>query len=112
MKAHVFVPDGDGKSTQQEIPAAYAEAAKRRMKNWWNWSPRAKTICWLSFSKPARLPEEHIISGLDEEMRKDLRISCPLYVGSARYRVGPAVGPDYGGLSLPLWTGQPRISDD
>ena len=28
MKAHVFVPDGDGKSKEAEIPAAYAEAAK------------------------------------------------------------------------------------
>jgi len=42
------------------------------MRNWWNWSPREKTICSPSFFDTGTLPEEHIISGLDEEMRKDL----------------------------------------
>jgi elongation factor G len=72
MKAHVFVPDGDGKSTQQEIPAAYAEAAKKAHEELVELVAEGKDDLLAEFFDTGTLPEEHIISGLDEEMRKDL----------------------------------------
>jgi elongation factor G len=72
MKAHVFVPDGDGKSTQQEIPAAYAEAAKKAHEELVELVAEGKDDLLAEFFDTGTLPEEHIVSGLDEEMRKDL----------------------------------------
>jgi len=72
MKAHVFVPDGDGKSTQQEIPAAYAEAAKKAHEELVELVAEGKDDLLAEFFETGTLPEEHIVSGLDEEMRKDL----------------------------------------
>ena len=72
MKAHVFVPDGDGKSTQQEIPAAYAEAAKKAHEELVELVAEGKDDLMAEFFDTGTLPEEHIVSGLDEEMRKDL----------------------------------------
>lgn len=72
MRAHVFVPDGDGKSTQQEIPAAYAEAAKKAHEELVELVAEGKDDLMAEFFDTGTLPEEHIVSGLDEEMRKDL----------------------------------------
>jgi len=72
MKAHIFVPDGDGKSTQAEIPAAYAEAAKKAHEELVELVAEGKDDLMAEFFDTGTLPEEHIVSGLDEEMRKDL----------------------------------------
>jgi elongation factor G len=72
MKAHVFVPDGDGKSKQTEIPAEYAEAAKKAHEELVELVAEGKDDLMAEFFDTGTLPEEHIVSGLDEEMRKDL----------------------------------------
>jgi elongation factor G len=72
MKAHVFVPDGDGKSKEAEIPAAYAEAAKKAHEELVELVAEGKDDLMAEFFDTGTLPEEHIVSGLDEEMRKDL----------------------------------------
>ena len=72
MKAHIFVPDGDGRSRQEEIPAAYAEAAKKAHEELVELVAEGKDDLLAEFFETGTLPEEHIVAGLDEEMRKDL----------------------------------------
>ena len=72
MKAHIFVPDGDGKSKETEIPAAYAEDAKKAHEELVELVAEGKDDLLAEFFETGTLPEEHIIAGLDEEMRKDL----------------------------------------
>jgi elongation factor G len=72
MRAHIFVPDGDGKSKQADIPAAYAEAAKKAHEELVELVAEGKDDLLSEFFDTGTLPEEHIVSGLDEEMRKDL----------------------------------------
>ncbi len=71
MKAHIFVPDGDGKSRETEIPAAYAEAAKKAHEELVELVAEGKDDLLAEFFETGTLPEEHIVAGLDEEMRKD-----------------------------------------
>ena len=72
MRAHVFVPDGDGKSKEVDIPAEYAEAAKKAHEELVDLVAEGKDDLMAEFFETGTLPEEHIVSGLDEEMRKDL----------------------------------------
>ena len=72
MRAHVFVPDGDGKSKEVDIPAEYAEAAKKAHEELVELVAEGKDDLMAEFFETGTLPEEHIVSGLDEEMRKDL----------------------------------------
>jgi len=72
MKAHIFVPDGDGKSKETEIPEAYAEAAKKAHEELVELVAEGKDDLLAEFFETGTLPEEHIVAGLDEEMRKDL----------------------------------------
>jgi elongation factor G len=71
MKAHTFVPDGDGKSTMGEIPAEYAEAAQAAHAELIEIVAEGKDDLMEEFFDKGTLPEEHIVSGLDEEMRED-----------------------------------------
>ena len=71
MKAHIFVPDGDGKSRETEIPAEYAEAAKKAHEELVELVAEGKDDLLAEFFETGTLPEEHIVSGLDEEMRED-----------------------------------------
>jgi elongation factor G len=72
MKAHTFVPDGDGKSSEGEIPASHAEAAKKAHEELVELVAEGKDDLMAEFFESGTLPEEHIVAGLDEEMRKDL----------------------------------------
>ena len=72
MKAHTFVPDGDGKSKEGEIPEAYAEVAKKAHEELVELVAEGKDDLMAEFFDTGTLPEEHIVAGLDEEMRKDL----------------------------------------
>ena len=72
MKAHTFVPDGDGKSSMGEIPADYAEAAQAAHAELVEIVAEGKDDLMEEFFEKGTLPEEHIVSGLDEEMREDL----------------------------------------
>ncbi len=71
MRAHIFVPDGDGKSKQADIPAEYAEAAKVAHEELVEVVAEGKDDLMEEFFEQGTLPEEHIVSGLDEEMRED-----------------------------------------
>ncbi|HVY94038.1 MAG TPA: elongation factor G [Bryobacteraceae bacterium] len=72
MKAHTFVPDGDGKSKEGEIPASHVEDAKRAHEELVELVAEGKDDLMAEFFDTGTLPEEHIVAGLDEEMRKDL----------------------------------------
>ena len=71
MSAHTFVPDGDGKSTQGDIPAEYAEAAQAAHAELVEIVAEGKDELMEEFFEKGPLPEEHVVSGLDEEMRED-----------------------------------------
>ena len=71
MKAHIFVPDGDGKSTMGDIPAEYAEAAQAAHGELIEIVAEGKDDLMEEFFEKGTLPEEHIVTGLDEEMRED-----------------------------------------
>ena len=71
MRAHTFVPDGDGKSKQSDIPAEYAEAAQAAHAELVEIVAEGKDDLLEEFFEKGTLPEEHIVSGLDEEMRED-----------------------------------------
>jgi elongation factor G len=71
MKAYIYTPDGDGKSREEEIPAQYAEAAKHAHEELVEVVAEGKDDLMEEFFEKGTLPEEHIISGLDEEMREN-----------------------------------------
>ena len=70
MKAFMYTPDGDGKSREIEIPAEYAEAAKAAHEALVELVAEGKDDLMEEFFEKGTLPEEHIIQGLDEEMRE------------------------------------------
>jgi elongation factor G len=73
MKAYVYTIDGDGKGREIEIPAEYADAAKQAHEELVEVVAEGKDDLMEEFFVKGTLPEEHIISGIDEEMR-ELRI--------------------------------------
>ena len=70
MEAHLFQFDGDGKSKTVPIPPEYAEAAKAAHEELVEVVAEGKDDLMEEFFEKGTLPEEHIISGLDEEMRE------------------------------------------
>ncbi len=70
MKAYVYTMDGDGKGQEMEIPAEYAEAAKKAHAELVEVVAEGKDDLMEEFFEMGTLPEEHVISGLDEEMRE------------------------------------------
>jgi len=71
MKAYLYTPDGDGRSREAEIPAEYAEAAKNAHEELVELVAEGKDDLMEEFFEKGTLPEEHIIAGLDEEMREN-----------------------------------------
>jgi elongation factor G len=70
MKAYLYTPDGDGKSREAEIPAEYAEAARIAHEELVELVAEGKDDLMEEFFEKGTLPEEHIVDGLDEEMRE------------------------------------------
>lgn len=70
MKAHLFEFDGNGKSRLAPIPQEYAEAAKLAHEELVEVVAEGKDDLMEEFFEKGTLPEEHIHSGLDEEMRE------------------------------------------
>jgi elongation factor G len=70
MKAYVYTIDGDGKGKEIEIPAQYAEAAKQAHEELVEIVAEGKDDLMEEFFEKGTLPEEHIIQGVDEEMRE------------------------------------------
>ena len=86
MKAYIYTPDGDGKSREAEIPAEYAEAAKIAHEELVELVAEGKDDLMEEFFEKGTLPEEHIIAGLDEEMRE--RRVFPIVCMSGPHNIG------------------------
>jgi len=86
MKAYLYTPDGDGKSTEAEIPAEYADAAKIAHEELVELIAEGKDDLMEEFFEKGTLPEEHIVSGLDEEMR-EMRV-FPIVCMSGPHNIG------------------------
>ena len=86
MKAYLYTPDGDGKSTEAEIPEEYAEAAKLAHEELVELVAEGKDDLMEEFFEKGTLPEEHIVSGLDEEMR-EMRV-FPIVCMSGPHNIG------------------------
>ncbi len=69
MKAWIFTPDGNGKAREEPIPAEYAEAAKLAHEQLVETVAEGDDDLMAEFFEKGTLPEEHIVSGIDEEMR-------------------------------------------
>ncbi len=70
MKAYLYTPDGDGKAREAEIPADYAEQAKTAHEELVELVAEGKDDLMEEFFEKGTLPEEHIVTGLTEEMRE------------------------------------------
>src|SRR6202167_4088371 len=86
MKAYLYTPDGDGKSREAEIPAEYAEAAKLAHEELVELVAEGKDELLEEFFEKGTLPEEHIVAGLDEEMR-EMRV-FPIVCMSGPHNIG------------------------
>lgn len=86
MKAFVYTVDGDGKGKETEIPAEYAEAAQHAHEELVEIVAEGKDDLMEEFFEKGTLPEEHIITGIDEEMR-EMRI-FPVLCMSGLHDIG------------------------
>ena len=86
MKAYLYTPDGDGKSREAEIPDDYAEAAKVAHEELVELVAEGKDDLLEEFFEKGTLPEEHIVAGLDEEMR-EMRV-FPIVCMSGPHNIG------------------------
>jgi elongation factor G len=86
MKAFVYTIDGDGKGREMEIPEEYAEAARRAHEELVEIVAEGKDDLMEEFFEKGTLPEEHIIAGIDEEMR-EMRI-FPVLCVSGLHDIG------------------------
>jgi elongation factor G len=86
MRAYFYTPDGDGRSKEAEIPAEYAEAAKAAHEALVELVAEGKDDLMEEFFEKGTLPEEHIVSGVDEEMR-EMRI-FPIVCMSGLHNIG------------------------
>jgi elongation factor G len=86
MKALIYTVDGDGKSRETEIPAEYAEAAKIAHEELVETVAEGKDNLMEEFFEKGTLPEEHIIQGIDEEMR-EMRL-FPVVCMSGPHNIG------------------------
>ncbi len=86
MKACLYTIDGDGKSREAPIPDEYAEAAKAAHEELVETVAEGKDDLMEEFFEKGTLPEEHIIQGLDEEMR-EMRV-FPIVCMSGPHNIG------------------------
>src|SRR5208283_383947 len=86
MKAYIYTIDGDGKSREAPIPDEYAEAAKLAHEELVETVAEGKDDLMEEFFEKGTLPEEHIVQGLDEEMR-EMRI-FPIVCMSGPHNIG------------------------
>jgi elongation factor G len=70
MKAFVYTSDGDGKGKEIEIPAEYAEAAQQAHAELVEIVAEGEDDLMEEFFAEGTLPEEHVINGIDREMRE------------------------------------------
>jgi elongation factor G len=86
MKALIYTPDGDGKATVQEIPAALAERAKDAHERLVEMVAEGDDELMQEFFDKGTLPVEDLKKGLHEEVR-DKKI-FPVLLSSALHNIG------------------------
>jgi elongation factor G len=86
MKAYLYSPDGDGKGKESEIPAEFADAAQKAHETLVEAVAEGKDELMEEFFAQGTLPVEHIVEGLQQEIRDD-RI-YPVLCASALHNVG------------------------
>lgn len=83
MTAYFYRPDGDGRGTVGEIPAALREDAKAAHEALVELVAEGKDELMEEFFKEGTIPEAHLIAALHEAIRDD-RIFPVLYEGALR----------------------------
>src|ERR1700691_5693221 len=86
MKAYLYTSDGEGTSREAAIPAEYAHAAKQAHEELVEQVAEGKDELLEEFFEKGTLPEEHIVAGLDEEMR-EMRV-YPIVCMSGPHNIG------------------------
>jgi elongation factor G len=108
MKAVIYTPDADGKGKEAEIPAEYAEAAKVAHEELVEVIAEGKDDLMEEFFEKGTLPEEHIITGLDEEMRE--RRVFPVVCMSGSHNIGSDMLLDLIAEAFPSPLDRPPVS--
>lgn len=86
MKAYCYSAGGNGKGKEMDIPTPYEEAASAAHEALVEMVAEGKDELMEEFFATGTLPAEHIISGLQEEMRE--RRVFPILCGSASQNMG------------------------
>ncbi len=86
MKAYEYTPDGDGRGREVPIPEKYAEAARVGHGQLVEAVAAGKDDLMEEFFDQGTLPEEHVISGLHEELAADTIV--PVLCVSALRNIG------------------------
>ncbi len=86
MVAFTYTPDGDGKGTEGEIPAAYAEAAQVAHEALVEMVAEGNDAYMEEFFEKGTLPVEHILDGMRTGVR-EMRI-FPVMCASAYHNIG------------------------
>ncbi len=92
---------------EADIPAEYAEAAKAAHEELVELVAEGKDDLMEEFFEKGTLPEEHIVAGLDEEMREMRVFPIALHVGPAQHRLRPAARSDRRSLPVARSTVRP-----
>ncbi len=86
MVAFTYTPDGDGKGTEGEIPAAYAEAAQVAHEALVEMVAEGNDAYMEEFFEKGTLPVDHILDGMRTGVR-EMRI-FPVMCASAYHNIG------------------------
>ena len=86
MRAYTYKPGGDGKGKEGDIPAELAEAAKQGHEELVELVAEGKDDLLEEFFATGTLPVEHIISGLQEEVKT--RRVFPILCASGLQNIG------------------------
>jgi elongation factor G len=86
MKSYTYVPDGDGKGKEAEIPADLADAAQKAHEALVEMVAEGNDALMEEFFAEGTLPVEHIVDGLKQGI-KELRI-VPVLAASSLHNIG------------------------
>ena len=86
MRAYLYEPDGDGRGRVAEIPAEYSDRARLAHAQLVEAVAAGKDELMEEFFEQGTLPEEHVISGLHEELAADTIV--PVLCVSALRNIG------------------------
>jgi elongation factor G len=86
MKAYTYAPDADGKGSESDIPAQFADAAQKAHEALVEMVAEGNDELMEEFFEQGTLPPEHILEGLRGAVR-ELRI-FPVLCASALHNIG------------------------